>query len=97
MGTEKSLIKVINGITGKILEKIKLGNNISTLEFSSAGDYLYVGDIKGIIYTLHFPISGTGLKLIAKTQTSSSKIYSISYKSPIFLNQKKISALLISS
>ncbi len=72
-------MKKINVADGSVTEKIKLGNPIQSMEFSVSGNSLFVGDIKGVVYTIQFDSQGH-MKWVAKATVSAKQVNMISFK-----------------
>ncbi len=72
-------MKKVNVLDGSVTEKIKLGNPIRSMEFSASGNSLFVGDHKGMVYTIQYDQQGH-MKLVAKAVVSAKPVTNIAFK-----------------
>jgi hypothetical protein len=80
--------------TGKALQKAKIANPVTCLTFDETGEYVFVGDKKGIVYTFQFAPTGA-LKLIGRVIVSPrGSVNCISHRSKL-TTQKQVPALLV--
>ena len=88
------MVRSLNATTGREIDSVKFGNPISALEFTTSGEYFFVGDkkvtknkqlvvttIQGVVYTLQF--TNGFLKALARVNVSQKAINSLTFKPPI--------------